>query len=480
MRNIDSGAYSFKVVSHNLIVISDLHMGSDLVHHAQPEAPCRAAWAQQRDASLVALFDFYRANEQGGRPWRLVIAGDFMDFAGMSVMTHAGLETTPNAEELVHGLGSAPDHTLAKLRLVMQHEAAVMKSLANFVAAGNSLVIVRGNHDVEWHWEAVQHEFRRMLAEHAAVLPEQIEFAPWFYYEEGVVFIEHGHQYDTFCSFDNLLHPVSPADPRRTIRSLSDVLLRYVVRPTRGMTEAGHAASSAVDYVRFAARLGARGTFTLLQRFAGAIAALLALWHEHVSFAAQRIRAEHEHRMAALSRIQRVQLERLRSLAKLQRPPVTRSLLALLSCLMLDRLMLGTLGALMLAVLWLFVDSWELGLFCAAPLALLLSGTDLLWRRMRESLEPSAELRARSSFVAGLFPAAFVVMGHTHLPETVPVAERATYVNLGAWAEEEPEAGREPSLPATRTHLVLTHVGDEALGQLLTWGDAGPQPFLKA
>ena len=39
--------------------------------------------------------------------------------------------------------------------------------------------------------------------------------------------------------------------------------------------------------------------------------------------------------------------------------------------------------------------------------------------------------------MARLFPAAFIVMGHTHLPERQPTAEHATYVNLGAWAEDE-------------------------------------------
>jgi hypothetical protein len=56
-------------------------------------------------------------------------------------------------------------------------------------------------------------------------------------------------------------------------------------------------------------------------------------------------------------------------------------------------------------------------------------------------------------------------------------AERTTYVNLGAWAEEELPDGSPPALPATRTHLVLTCLGDEPSAELRIWDADGPRPF---
>jgi hypothetical protein len=99
-----------------------------------------------------------------------------------------------------------------------------------------------------------------------------------------------------------------------------------------------------------------------------------------------------------------------------------------------------------------------------------------LWRRLRGSLEPSAELRESSVRLARLFPAAFIVMGHTHLPET-RATERSTYVNLGAWAEDETPEGFEQDLPATRTHLVVTRGAEHPVAELLAWCDGGPVPF---
>src|SRR5690348_7753546 len=107
----------------NLLALSDLHLGSDLVHHAQPDAPRRTPSSERRDRALVALLDWYRERPVEGQPWRLVIGGDFVDLTGMSVLPNPGERaenfTEPTGEELSHGLGGAADHALAKLRLVM-------------------------------------------------------------------------------------------------------------------------------------------------------------------------------------------------------------------------------------------------------------------------------------------------------------------------------------------------------------------------
>src|SRR5687767_4903260 len=116
---------------HNLLVVSDVHLGNDLVHHARPDAPARSPASQRRDRELVALLDWYRLRPRGGLPWRLVIAGDFVDFTGMSVSGKSDeIVTDYDAEELRHGLGSSVDHTLAKLRRVAEHHREVFAAIA--------------------------------------------------------------------------------------------------------------------------------------------------------------------------------------------------------------------------------------------------------------------------------------------------------------------------------------------------------------
>ena len=166
--------------TYNLLAFSDVHLGSDLVQHARPEAPRSPAGSLRRDRDLAALLDWYRERPVGGHPWRLLIGGDFIDFSGMSVMSErdpAQIVTAPTAEELAHGLGGAADHALAKLRLVMDHHAPVMHALSAFLRAGNQLVVVPGNHDADFHWDTVQAEFRTALSSAGGVLPTQIEFS---------------------------------------------------------------------------------------------------------------------------------------------------------------------------------------------------------------------------------------------------------------------------------------------------------------
>ncbi|MGH7270198.1 MAG: hypothetical protein ACREJ3_07170, partial [Polyangiaceae bacterium] len=198
----------------------------------------------------------------------MIIAGDFIDFVGMAIRPQeAELLTAPSAEERVHGLGNTADHARLKLRAVARRHRIVFEALADFVAGGHALTIVHGNHDVEFYWDVVKDELRSLLCGLAArradgevaassAVAARIDFAPWFYYVGGVAYIEHGHQYDTLCSTDRVMAPLSPADPRRIVRSFSDVLLRWVVRPTRGVPEYGHDRMGVFDYIFLGMTLG--------------------------------------------------------------------------------------------------------------------------------------------------------------------------------------------------------------------------------
>ena len=145
--------------------------------------------------------------------------------------------------------------------------------------------------------------------------------------------------------------------------SLSDVLVRYIVRPTRGMMEGGHEKNGVLDYVRFAFSLGARGTLLLARRFFEANRALFSLWRDHVGRMAKRSRREHERRMRRLSVAYQISVRRLRALVRLQRKPATASLGAIATSLMLDRLALGTLGGGRVVTLFAFREHWT----CSLP-----------------------------------------------------------------------------------------------------------------
>ncbi len=472
--------------SESLLVFSDVHLGSDL-----NDGP---GWTPRRtsmiDRDLVELVRHYRHKTPPADRWRIVVAGDFIDFAGMTIAADAAaLETELNEEERMHGVGGAPDHVRLKLRRVAERHADLFAELARFVADGHALTLVHGNHDVELHWDAVQEDFREVLWSHARHATREsrdrflarIEFQPWFFYREGVVYIEHGHQYDPFCSTPLVMAPLHPLDPRRVVRGFSDVLLRYVVRQTRGMKEHGHENLGLVDYVSFGAKLGFSGMAKLLLRFVRAIVELFRLRSAYVSEAARVLREEHERRVAKLAEAMRISRDRLDALLALQAPPITSSVRGILASVLLDRLAVGLFALLALAGLAIFGAFHGYGLLGAFGI---LVAWSLLHRHLsrQRQVDPAEQLQVRAGQLASLLPVAFVVMGHTHAPVVAP-AGPATYVNLGSWAEEaeDDEDGnrdRVSSYQAPRTHLVI-HVKDgrpEAV--LCAWSseDGVPRP----
>ena len=318
--------------------------------------------------------------------------------------------------------------------------------------------------------------------ETTAHFASRVEFAPWFYYVGGVAYVEHGHQYDTLCSTEHIMAPLSPADPGRIARSFSDVLLRWVVRPTRGIPEYGHERMGVLDYVWLGVGLGAGGVVRLLMRFIGAVVELFRMRRAHLSVAAHALRAEHERRMAALALRTRVGIERLRALAALQVPPVTLSVPKILASVLLDRIAVGAIATAALAGLAIAGRHhvWPWPVVAAIGAAWLgmhrhLTAQRKVW--FGEKLDNDAILIERAGHLARLFPAAFVVMGHTHTPAMVSVAQgAATYVNVGSW--HEAEATSADTFRAARTHLVI-HPNDAGpRAEFLAWGAQGPREFI--
>jgi len=471
----------------SLLVFSDVHLGSDLSDRA-PNAPKRTL---QIDRDLLELVAHYRRTPPKGPRWRMVVAGDFIDFIGMAIAAGDDqLETAPNEEEQEHGLGNASDHSRLKLRRVHARHQEFFAELAGFVADGHALTIVHGNHDIELHWDAVKEDLRQILVEEAskaaavagkafdeAGFRGRIEYEPWFFYRRGVVYVEHGHQYDPYCATEYVMAPLSPLDPRRIARGVTEVLLRFVVRPTRGMSEQGHEKTGMLHYVAFALKLGVMGQLRLAGRFASAVFELFRLRRAHLSEASQRMRAEHEKRVALLAEATRIGHDRLRALLRLQAPPITQSVRGILASVLLDRLglaLFATIALVVFAIVGAFHGHMLFGVL----------GVLVAWaffhRHLVKSRKVDAadELAGRALELARLFPAAFVVMGHTHTPAEIP-NENSTYINLGSWAEEEPAEDCAVHR-AARTHLVIHVEGDRPEAQLLTWESGeGPRRFIK-
>jgi UDP-2,3-diacylglucosamine pyrophosphatase LpxH len=469
----------------NYLLFSDVHLGADLVQHARPWTVSRLREVLRVDRELSAMLDHYRQQCEPEQPWTLIIAGDLVDFMGMSLAPREGteLETPLNAEEHLHGLGSARDHAEHKMRAVAERHDLVFRKLAQFVAEGHSLVLIRGNHDVDFYWETARTAFVAALLDRAGELSEEtraafaarVDFRHWFYYVEDLLYVEHGHQYDETCAYPNLLSPVSPYDRRRIGYSFSDILMRYVVRPTRGMGTSGHDGKTMAHYVRMAFAMGLGGALRLGHRYGRAVLAMVRAWREDVSERGRALRAEHERQMAELGERVRLSADKLRALAALSATPVTRGFFAILRSVFLDLAAAIAGSAVLITVLL------ATGLVPAAyllPLTAVLAGGIFTWMKSSKVIDQCAALRTGARRVAELLPARFVVMGHTHAPVMEAIAQGVTYVNLGGWAVDDLDI--EHAAAASCTHLVIRQKDGVPHAELRRWcSENGPSVLLE-
>jgi UDP-2,3-diacylglucosamine pyrophosphatase LpxH len=117
------------------------------------------------------------------------------------------------------------------MKRIIQGHKEFFTGLAEFLAKGNYVVILPGNHDIEFCYEEVQEALRNGLAEFSPGenIKNNLEFRRWFYHEKENVFVEHGHQYDELNSFDYFLCPFFEEDGvKRIILPVGSFFVRYL------------------------------------------------------------------------------------------------------------------------------------------------------------------------------------------------------------------------------------------------------------
>ena len=459
------------------LVFSDVHLGSD-VNDVSPRGRHRPA---QLDDDLGALLDHYRVTKSlsPSGDWHLVVAGDFIDFVGMLVDARDE-PLPPSAISDDPGLGSADTMALRKLARAVDRHPLVFLAMGRFLAAGHSITFIIGNHDLELHWPVVQRALREAVASSVTAIErkralERVQIEPIFFWAEGSLFVEHGHRYDPCCVG---AAPLAPHDPRarhRTLPALSDVLLRLIVRRVDTLDEHGHENEGLAYYGRLIVKTGLRGLGNLARAFFGAIGVAVATWWHLVNGGLRTIRRLHLRRLRQFAVFRRIGWRRLRAFDALAVPPSIASLHGIFSTLLLDRIALFALTPLVMLGLF-FLPASMLSRAAGALAILLLARIAYVTLANMRNLDAAARMEQRAHDVARLFPAAFIVMGHTHIPVEQPISFDAVYINTGTWAEEADERGL-VTPPAPRTHFVVEGIG-ATKGELRVWvSGAGPQPW---
>lgn len=461
----------------NTLVLSDLHLGEDLSPTATEVTRLHTDVVERE---LVAFLRHYSQRRRDGRPWRLVFNGDLVDFIAICLHPEAGAGA--GDEEL--GLARTPKVARAKVEALAGRHPAFFSALARFLSRGNRVEIISGNHDTEFQWATTQDAFRQVVCDAWNRMPESrrdgalgsddiadaMGFHPWFFHEEGVVWIEHGHQYDECCSFEYQLYPRTPKGDE-IVLNVDSAGTRYVTNRLPDAEAHMQEDWSALGYLRWGWTLGFIKSVKTLSAYFDFSRALLRVWRSYQNRKARyKIERGHQKRLAALAETWDMDEKKLERLDDLRRRPVIGHLRKLCAVLMLDKL-IAYAGAALIAVLAL--------LFIPLPWGAATAAVGFLGARVVTGItgrgriiDAGMDLQLTSEKILREVDAEIVVFGHTHRPIGLGLDSGAMYFNTGTWVPN----GR-PGLLRCFTHLVIIHGESGPFANLCQWRDGQSRSF---
>ncbi len=455
-----------------LLVLSDMHLGRDCNEITGFSRTVRPS--QSFDQAFIDLLEHYTAGSE--KEWRLIFAGDFIDFVEVVVVpdqrSHFDLRMSFQAthEENTFGLGSEAERSLVKLEQTLDYHEPLFRRLATFIREGGEVVILRGNHDTEFYWRKVQRVLRRKLASFAYAgmkleldetlelrnqFQDQILFAPWVYIEPGRIYIEHGHQYDAYCSYDHQLYPVSPTNPREIDTPVFAFAMRYFVNMLSDYAAHNADVWSFRDYMRWLHQKGPSGMLYTVKMGFGACVRLIQYASRFAFGRVRRYGQEQNKKLKEEAQRYSVHWEDLQTIDRMRHAPVNRNLQEMMSLLFLDRFLLILASLFFVLLILLFVSNVWVSLFLilvVGTVAYQVNKKLIPWR----FLLPGPKQVQAAKKIVDIMKVPLVVMGHSHARRMVDLGNDRRYVNTGCWLP--PLEGKEHSDPEQPCSCKLSHL----------------------
>ncbi len=471
--------------SNDIVIVSDLHLSAGY-------DPRTGAYNRNEDFFYDAAFarflaDLSKRAVVEGRHWRLVILGDFFDFLQVDV---------PEA----HKDGPRPDvseaATIAKLEKVVAGHAEFFQALGEFAAQGFNVDIVVGNHDIEMIRPRTQEHFKQLLVEKCG-MPEiaaRISFHPWILYVPGVLYAEHGQQYEHANSFATLLTPYVDDDVDVIDLPLGSYFVTYLFNRIESMDPFADNIRPVNRYLLWSFRVHPILAFMLLGKY---FRFLFNVWTRVGDVPAAeteaRCRAYREEYLRAHAEVVGLSHRALVAIDSLAAVPAMRSRTRLLRSLLLEPLLPLVPLAGAFVTLWIALNRLRSSISSFLLLAAGLAG--LVWRErgvLRPAAHPLGYLHRAALSIHRILrkegkEVPVYVFGHTHNAEQYPLVLDGAYpryLNTGTWTPVVPSAFE---LLGARERFSFVQVTTdpetgEPIAHLLHWNDAAnrqePLPLL--
>jgi UDP-2,3-diacylglucosamine pyrophosphatase LpxH len=442
--------------THNILVASDLHIGEDLI-----EAIIEARAPSRRDSDAFCRFlAYYQDHCADDRPWMLIIAGDMIDFVRARILDEVAAQRDPLLR------------AAKALDCIVRGEPGPFLQLGRFIAAGHEVVILKGNHDVDLHWDAIRERLVDHLVAFAPIDPTcprdqvraRIRFSGWFHYEPGLLYVEHGNQYDRFCSFENVLEPTLSGradleDPiaHQTLRAFGRLLFGNL--DLRGIET-----RPLLQHFRWVAGLGPK---LIAQLFWTYVASVKWMWSTRQILAENKDAKEtHVDRIAETARELGLDEADLHALDDLRERPAGWHLRYGFRLLFIDHFVAAGSAAILTGAVWMSPISMDIRLGLSALLAAATAATAYKLAALRD-VSPVRKLQRVAHAIRARLKVPYVVFGHSHVAETTALdtVGRAAYFNSGRFS-------------TSLTHVCI--LAKDARAELRKWCSASmvPIPFV--
>jgi len=369
----------------------------------------------------------------------LILNGDIFDF---DLVTCAP-DDAPfrvGVTERRRCLRATEDRSIWKLDRILADHGIFLGALADFLAAGNRVVYVLGNHDREFYFSGVQQRLLEAVQRAGAVRGHdsagwRIRFEPWFYYVPGEIYAEHGQQYDHYTAYRHILQPTVRFRRREEIAlPMGNLSNRYL------MTRMGyfnpHSSDFILNLVRYVAHWLRYYAFSrrslVFPWFFGSLAVMSRLLR--IKEKQLRRPKGYEERMQAMADRYDLAADQLEQLRRLQFRPITYRVFRMLREFWIDRLTLVV--AMILGTVVLALVSIPLWIKLMVPLSTF-PLIYLLYEQLargEDIFSVERDIPWRAARIGRLLRVPVITFGHTHVPRLLPLSDRLTFVDTGTWA----------------------------------------------
>jgi UDP-2,3-diacylglucosamine pyrophosphatase LpxH len=524
-----------ETAQRNLLIVSDLHLSEGCHLRTGKYSPNEDFFFDEQFARFLA---HYQNFPTPGR-WHLIINGDFLDLLQVVSLDGTPPGLSRDAQHPEYGAGCGEQETIFKLNKIAEGHPHFFQALAGFVAAGNMLTIIKGNHDVEFHYpgvraalvDALRTACPKARAGHpvSGINDKSVLFSDWFYHEKGQLWVEHGNQYDSLNTFSYGLCPLLPelgcSSQGRPDKSWPEarkdeidlpwgsLFVRYLFNKIEGVEPFADNIKPQTKFLMWLVRKHPITAFRFTCKDGGyMLGKIRRAWAPLPKDAYKKRREQHENCMQDLAREKGVSLQDLhdvdglRARSVLKEPtgffwraarrlvryqlmlPVIYVAIALLTVAVL--LAISPVLAVLLPepIRKLVMDSWiftNIGQavlsvsrwLAVLPLIAVAVGF-VYWLFTPEESRHPGFLKAVAGKIADLLKVQYVVMGHTHDPDLQNLGGGREYFNTGTWTRVFSEEERLLREDVEFTFLEGVRKDGRLRLKLMKWDDNALEPRL--